>query len=66
MYVKCHYCSCYQTPGSYPEFYMAKMTNWYPPSGYDPLLRQFKCPNCHQIFYMAITEAQRESEKAYC
>lgn len=32
-----------------------ELTNWEPPQGIDPKLRQFECPVCHRFVYKVPT-----------
>jgi hypothetical protein len=58
MLAKCHYCKVYDVREGGYLYHMAKMTDWYPPSGYDPNLRQFRCKECGKIFYELLTDEE--------
>jgi len=50
---------------------MAKKTDWKPAPGYDPSMRQFKCPECGGEFYKVLDKAElaqefKEKEPAAC
>lgn len=49
------------TPGGLPRIYCGakmKQTNWLPPKGFDPRLREFECPRCHNKQYDRVSGSQ--------
>lgn len=40
----------------------ARLTNWKPPIGYDPAMRQYQCPECGNEFYIIGGEITYKTE----
>ncbi len=48
---QCFQCSGWVIELGKREYRLAEMTEWRPPPGIDPKMRQFKCPGCGAVFY---------------
>lgn len=55
---KCLKCRVLDESSSRYTYYLASETDWLSPAGYDPMLRQFKCENCGDVFYKQVSEEQ--------
>lgn len=48
---RCPKCAWWDRDKGESHFTLVKMTEWRPPEGLDPLMRQFECPDCGCVFY---------------
>jgi ribosomal protein L32E len=48
---RCPHCAWWDNFKRQRHFSMAKMTDWRPPDGTDPKMREFKCSDCGYVFY---------------
>lgn len=58
--VKCQLCKWYDRDEEAWNYKMAFITDWRPPKGLDPKMREFKCSGCGQLFYVILTRKQVE------
>lgn len=63
MSMKCYACRSWDKKEGKFHYKMADKTDWMPRSGYEPELRQFKCPSCGGIFYHRLTIEELRQER---
>jgi hypothetical protein len=56
MRIKCDRCKEWEPRWGHFRYRMAIMTDWEPEPGYDPNLRQFRCPYCGAETYILLME----------
>ena len=62
MKAKCYLCKTWDEKLWQYVYHMAKETDWKPPSGYDPNLRQFRCAECGGEFYKMLDDVELAQE----
>lgn len=58
MRVRCKDCWCWNVAKRRIVHRMAHVTNWQPPVGLDPGMREFKCSHCGSLVYKVLSEKE--------
>jgi len=51
----CYLCKRWDDKKRSWVYHMGTITDWKPPSGVNPRMRQFRCSGCRGLFYIVLT-----------